>query len=846
MNEMRTGSSSKKVLDLGEGLPTTSINPGVQVRFSNLTRNQNLTSDQIDEKLVKKAHEQSEASSLNDLIKNLVKEFAYKEAGLTLQEFLDKFDENNLADIIVKSFRDKIAQLDNEPSHLVKFAKFNRSVSDEDIKKGKMEVLRNITAYLENENLSGAVTLFEFLKNLQTRFPYLQFGELFYIPLRTAKDKTEETPTLMERIIAKINVNKTRVATEAYREKFDEDKKGFVMHYMVGRVIKLGKTGKEMVFDGKKFKDLMAYLDSLGVDIENVNGGTLYEWLAEESEEMAKHVEAERVNIVQRGIREELGKLPLDLPPESQKHDAKLIFEKGFNVEAFYKKHITWAILKYNSKKFRKPHSNPEVQLFHGSNSAERMSQVIFSTAHAAYLRRLVRTAQEDVKTKNQNFMATIRVLFGFNDSPLLKSLSNAEVTEILANYMDLAEKKLNKNVDDAMFYARQSGDAKDREAVEACKYYPEITGCRDLAKLMEWLVYKGSFKRDYPQYADASDSIIYHQCLMMLKDFAFISKRVNSEAFMSVGRRRQQLEEYQKKALGIRNPRPVNMRYRLMQEIIVKDGKEIPGPFKVIYDNKGLAGFDGGLDTGLAKALMADENITSIEESGKKYIVFPVEEAKFKKVEMNLKMLVADPVTDLMVKKSHKMEVLIYAGGNQYIHVKDELSRLLSETRGKEVTDENRWLIVPANRDDSDKLKTFLLMDHARDTLKLDDPRGGVSFSNKKNGAVGRTDSSKGLKSNQEWSIAKRHWLPDKDDDSIQGKLEPKNLVRRDAILETQAQTLADLLIYNISNHSPSSHTRYRSERALALMKVYFNPQIWGDKYREYFKRGYKAGKKL
>lgn len=839
------GQRADQRIDAGQHLMADSA---VQVRFGYLTREENLTSEKIDEELITRAYAESVASSLNDLIKQLVKEYAYKVARLGLAEFLERFKKNNLADVIVGSFVRSIAEMDNDPQKLAKFGNFSRGLGPEEMKKAKNYLIQTIWNNLENKNLSGAVTLYELLKDLQDRFPYVRLGEVFTTAFaEESVDGVQRQTNLSETVVDKINDNVGRIATEAYMERFNEDKKGFVMRFMMGRVISFDKEGKEMIFDKKKFRDLMSYLDGLGVDIESIDGVGLYEWLAEESGEMAKHVEAERLNITRKGIREDLGKLPIGVEEKSKNHQAKLFFEKGFDVEAFFSKHIAPAIYRYNSSKVKKNYSNPEVSLFHGVNSPEKMSQVIFSTGHLAFLKLLVDTAKADPE-KRADFMATIRSLFGFDNSPFLKSFSNAEVQELLAYYMDIAEQKINKNLKDAMHYLKDSENSADKEVIEASKYFPEITGCRDLAKLMEWLVYKDAFKKDFPDYAKVPNKIIHHQCLMMLKDFGFVSKRISTEEFARVVERRDVLEGYQVDKLQIRNTRNVIVRYRLMEEL-GEDGncKKSDDRYKVVYDGTKLEGFDMAQDKDLARRLMAAPDQHIIEYQGKKYFVHSIEEAKFRRVKMRVKNMQKSPTTKLLVKVVRLMEVLIYAGRNQYIHVKDELTRLLSETRGKEVSDENRWLIVPANKKDSEFLKSSLLRDHAREIIKVDDKQAGVTITTKKTPKIPRTESSELFKNNQSWTVAKKYSWPDKKRGTAhKAKFDPRDMIRYDAVLETQSQNLEDLLIYNISDYAPSSHTVYRVERAWKLLNIYFNPQVWGDKYRKYFKRGHKGDKKL
>lgn len=186
--------------------------------------------------------------------------------------------------------------------------------------------------------------------------------------------------------------------------------------------------------------------------------------------------------------------------------------------------------------------------------------------------------------------------------------------------------------------------------------------------------------------------------------------------------------------------------------------------------------------------------------------------------------------------------EALIYSGDNHFVHVKDKLTRVISQDRGKEVTDENRWMLSFADPAGQEAFKAFLVARNPQGLIKLEDSEEGRFISNKtrgKNSAL----STKTFKEGQEFAhvleMSYASEFPPNENPTI--KQPPFQMEK--VTLETQCQKFRQLLITNLSNYTVSSHDVYRSQRAWPLLfDLYFSPEFFGDKYKDFQDEGFKT----
>jgi hypothetical protein len=802
--------------------------------------------------LVAMARESHASSTLSDLINDMAKNFAYGKAKLSFVEFLAKAKQLHLSKDIVDNFVSKIkTDLDYGPK-----AEDMESgpVSTGTLEKQKQMVREDILGFLENpDSLTGAESLFEFLETEKVDYPRVDFYNLFdeEFNYETAPGVVKVGCTLRKILTEKVGEKFAPIAAEAYATKFRADPRGFVMGFMMSKIITYDKNKHQMGFNSSEFLKLAEYVDSLGYDIEKIDKESLYQWLYADSREMAKYARMHRIDQTRKGVRERISLNGGSLDKSEIDQDGnEVIFDENFDVSAFFEKYIQPELFRFKSKKNLHVTDNiitPD--LFHQINSPEKLSQVIYSAKHISFFRDLVAESEQDPK----GFLWRMRRLMAYGSSPQMKQkmdkLSNVKFLELISGWMDKAVQKYKRNLFDAMSYRI---DAKVR-LTEEFSYLKEILECRDIAKIIAWMVYPEQFKAKFPQYSHVPEKIIAHQAMVMFKEMLFISKRVVSPEYVLVYNKREMLERDRKKVLNLQDIKAFGVKYRLLREIVPNGDKP---KFRVAFERKDVGKFikkdhEQMVPEEVAERVMNDQEQDRVEIDGKVYEVFPIEMGKFKKVKITLSLnaqlknrrsLHPEEVKALRkgsgAQEKYEMEVLIYNGDSHYIHVKDEIARLLSESRGKEVSDENRWLLVFANEQNEEMFKRFESQNNARKIISWEDSKNNtfISTKSKKSSRVG---SSKDFKSNQSFKITKEYDFPDKQlvlgED---GKLTEKPMVTS-AVLETQGQTLENLFIYNISDYSPSSHSTYRAKRAWSLMPYYFNPQVWGDGFQKVIDQG-------
>lgn len=157
--------------------PENYIDPRVKVRFGFLIRSfENEDDKNIDIKLREQAQSDSPGASLSDLIKRMVKEVAFSQFRLNLDEFIHRFKKNNLADLIATKFANSLVFIDSDLKYL---DQNNDQQLDRQLEELEKQVLLNTVLFLDRYNLTGAETLFEFFKQQKDDAPEISISRLF-------------------------------------------------------------------------------------------------------------------------------------------------------------------------------------------------------------------------------------------------------------------------------------------------------------------------------------------------------------------------------------------------------------------------------------------------------------------------------------------------------------------------------------------------------------------------------------------------------------------------------------------------------------------------------------------
>lgn len=788
----------------------------VEVRFGFLTSGHETNEKTIDRRLKDKVERVSADSSLKDLIERLVTEVAYRESKMTPKEFLDAFDRASLPELITAKFLWYYLDEDKKNKELLQSIKEDYQVDDEKEAEIEISAKKKILEFLEKSRLDGAITFFEFLSNLHRKFPYLKIGSLLEGDVEI-------------KLISKIREGFPKIAMSKYKALYTEDKKGFVIGYMMGRVIRLDKKLDAELFDSVVFRQILEFVDQMGDSMESLNGESLYDLLYKESKAMADYVEREQLEMVRLHTRSAIEKAGLIDNDEEEVR----FYHPEFNVGEFYKEKIVPTIFKFNSKKLGRLKKVRLVDLLDLSTQALRQST--FSLQHLSKLRSMVELHDRDP----QEFFEMVRYHMGFNYSPRAVYFEDELVEENIDETFDVVKRKIGKNIEDALAYREEEDPIRND-----CRYIPEIINNHKLIDLMKWLLNPANFKAKFPQYEAIADEVIIHQCKIMLQEFLMVDLAIHDEGFKQVGVRRESLQDFVRKGLEISDEKSLELKFRLMEEIdesgeVILDKKKKPN-YWVAFGNEGIEECYNGLDPQVNKEILENEGLKRYEMDGKFYKVYPTEKKNFTKVKMTVPFYESDKNGKNLAKRKEQIEMLIYSAGGKFIDSKDVLSNLLSQTRGKEISDENRWMLAYPTKKDGDMFKEFLYGIEPHKIIKVEDAAEGRMI-NRKNKVAEKVSSSVHLKEAQDLAMAKKIDLVKK----AEGKAS-----RKANVLETLVQSVPSMLSLYLSDHSVSAHPVYRATRAWSLMGIYFNPQVWGDKYQEYKNQGfdyqYSTGKRL
>lgn len=788
-----------------------------------------LSEGEINVQIVKKALEESEGSSLSDIVSKVVKEFAFNVAKIDLGQFVELFRKNKLPDLIAEKFIQSLATLDNSVA--------TNDTLDEEVRARVFdEIIFAIRKFLSTGGLLSSETLYDLLKQKKAEYPEISISSIFKQEFELERqDGTFYVTDLKAVLSAQIDDELPKIAENAYRDKFYSDKRGFVMGFFMGKVLRYDSQTGKVQFSEKDFLSLMRYIDSLGHNIARIDNETLYDWIFEESRSMVRYIAHKKIETERLGIRTNVDAVLTDSSPEALDTESESsgevdFLDPSFDVQKFYEERVMPPVFKYYSKKIRKLKKVREVDILRGLNNPSNDISSNFTVDLVKYLQVLDNTN----KANPDDFIYKIRELFGLNDSPLIKSLSHKEVLAYISDYLDFAREKMETVRKEALLFRNN-----DAELLAACDYPDEIKGCKSLATLISWVLRPEDFLKMHPQYTDWNAMMVRSACGTMIRDFLEVTKQLSSHHYGALLQRREWSEKRMRKSLNVKilnNALPVD--FRLMKPVDDKSGKVM-----VVFDQKNLGEFSGKLPRDFSARLMDEPALKQVEYNDVKYNLFPIERKMFVRAQITIPVMIYDKKEKVFKKnrKPRTMEVLIYIGGDSssvnqdLIHSKTGISMVMSQGRGKELSDESRWLLCFTNQDDEDAFKDFMYADNARNIIKADDVREGRKMSTK-NGKDARTDSSKTFKENQAFSIAKTISYPRRNDS---GKLEMV-----EAILETQAQGLESLLATNLSHYSDTSHDIYKAQRSWPILfSRYFPPEYFGDKYKRFKSSGYKGG---
>ncbi|MBU0667750.1 phage antirepressor N-terminal domain-containing protein [Patescibacteria group bacterium] len=765
---------------------------GTEIRYQALLKNGN---NEDDSNRIGNLIEQAQIlSRTTDLtLRNIVgtmANYAFTKAKLLPDEFMRIFIDNSFATVMIAEFlghhlEDEGATGDTEPD-------------EEQTRAFRSEMQAFIQGYPEGGTLSDYVSV------LRKKYPGANFTKGF-------------DNDLQHQMVLKINQETYKLVPKLYELILHEmGASRFILDYLFHRVIKI---------NGKKIPPVNK--ENLGILIQflvdtNYQLDDLYILLFEEMH---------RMDTVHRERKETHNKIAAVHEDVHDQDFNPMLFGDEFDFDKYFHAHFSPIIKDVRSREMPSNLRLGDVIRLRPDQIAES----ILPDRMWDPIRALVDDIAEEKK-----YMKALREIFNFDSTPQA-TITDKEVIAILEEHLRESGKQIAYTIREGL-RMRHEEDQIHKD----CEPLGEIVECNDLRKLLIWLAYPNKFREELkekvegdPKYKETPDQIIRHQILMRLILLHFYREHAFEEKFRVAQGDRKLVEDHLIGAMEMKNLTEVCIGFRIRMEIDpdtqepvmypveYPDGTVNMEPHYEILDKLELKHqqyFNESQDT--------TRQTIIVKENGKSYKIFPLEEKKF------IEAKVSSPGTDKRGRRlKKKATVYVYSGDKNIIHAKGLQSYLSSILRGKKPSDLLRWAVATTKEKDAAAIRRAIYDRYytSGNVTTIDDSAEDRHINNK--------PTQKGIKSTSTNTFRKKRYF----DGSVSwiSVERDKNgmFVHRPIVFETMILDMATMLIYYLSDHTVTSHSRvYTPEREFdSLFKFFFPPALYGKEYAVHKIQGFR-----
>ena len=647
---------------------------------------------------------------------------------------------------------------------------------------------KDLLEFIQDYAKDTGKTVAQYLEEtVNIQYPYLNTHALFNKEVR-------------DQWAGQISTAAEKIAEGKYAALFAGDPKGFILDFFFTRVIPKSENG-EVRADRNSLEGLLSFLDGKHYELEN-----LYELLYEEFRSMSSIGKNKAINGRIAGTRDSINATGTGVELVS---DSAPFIKDNFDFDKFFNAEVVPVIKSLRLARM------PKNGLMRACDVTRISPEGIAQSIYPNEAMKPMAEKTAIMENSEKAFIEECRKYFNYAYSAngeISDDLVKATLSDQLGKVKDQIEYTISKAL------TRKSPTDAIRES---CKFLDEIINCRNLDELFKWLVNPVEFINKFPKHKNIPYKIISHQARTMIMMLLFYRKNIFDEKFRSIGQQRTMLEGHFVKMLNIRKPQKRSIAFRVAVEIDAETMK--PALFK---NEKGdmVPRYRIIREQSL---LNKDKNLEIIREiDGKIMQIFPVETKEFQAVKVD--------IPNGKDGKPLTTTLYIYSGDGNLIHCKKPESFISSLLRGKQPTDLLRWMIVTDSQEDNDALRSFLYENYS--SGYFDSIKDNLENRNlyQKTGSKIRTKGSRLLSGIRGFAGSMFAMIPSLNGE---GKVEHQSIG-----FETQIFDLETMLIYNLSDHTASSHKRiYTPEREYANMfKYFFPPIIYGRKFAEYKRKGF------
>lgn len=720
-------------------------------------------------------------------------DMALQEGNLMQDEFLEVFRGQQIALSMIANF-------------IAKYRPQESQISSSELKLAQQELLSFIDSYAEDNGSS----LFKFLEDLLIGYPGINIYGLF-----------KSTPKAVSMLAKQIDKAAEDISSDYYRAKMEDDPENFLLDFIINRVTFTREHSGEMHIDEEGLAKLIRLADEAKYPLEE-----LHTLLYNEIVRIRSTVgDAKSVIYSLRGLMKSCERL-----------DGYPLLDNHLDYQSLWDDYFQPAIIEARRQKLTVP-----VRFVDSRHT--RFEQMIVPKE----VNEPIRAIAEDIKD-DEYYIKYLRNTYDYpmpaensGEKSSIAYLSDQEVLKTMADQLEATAAMMNNIIKTGL--SRRS--PKDSIHMD-CEVIPEIINCTDVRKLMTWLGYPEKFIEEYPQYKSEGrrklpHKIIAHFSRKMLEFLDLYRKYELREDRQRSKEERALAEEClcSPSFLHVRKIKPGRspVEFRIKAEVDPRTQKLITGLSRTAIegDNSYLHEVAQELVSPNYEAEFGRKNlgldptnevILQDPESKKWFLHYPVEEKKFWETVINV--------------NGRDIGILIYGGGdNELIHEKSTQSCVESDLRGKNPeNDKKRITFVSDIEEDRDALREFFQEQHgARFEIVKDTKEQREHNKSKRSN---KSDTSKEFCEKREFFGVMKLSVPVRTPDN--------KIIHRVITLEIQIQSLANMVITNCSDYTPSSHRRaFRPERIFEgiLFKYIFPPALFGEVYSKYKSQGYRGDKK-
>ncbi|MBD3328836.1 hypothetical protein GF340_06085 [Candidatus Peregrinibacteria bacterium] len=448
------------------------------------------------------------------------------------QEFVDEFDRNNLADVIVHGMVEKL--ISNGETELL----------ETECPAAMDEIAEFLGSFVKVTN----ATLKKLIEDLQA-----YYGGQGIDYLRSNEFRARFSQEIKKYMLMKLETD--------VEDAFKEDPDRFVLDYFFSRIIYFGD--EESKVNRELLMQFLAFLDKHQYRLEDT-----YMLLYKEIKDMREVKSVEKARMaVRMGI---------------DKIEGCEFLDKTFNYHKFYSEYIKPAILEYRESQYGKNLRLVDITRLNPKAMAETLIPGVANNPIKEKVA-AVDAREKNAAARDRELNYQLRSYFNYRHSDRAGSefvLDDSEMRAELRKQVLAARAFIEYVVENGLSRRRE-----DDPIHTDCRYIDEILHCSDFYQLVQWLADPKKFIEKYPAYKTVEYKRIAFECRRMIEWVLMYRKYVFREDFKTSGKFQIPLQAQIQEDLEIEGFEEIKVPFRIKVAVDASGQPLHNAEFKVVKE---------------------------------------------------------------------------------------------------------------------------------------------------------------------------------------------------------------------------------------------------------------------